>query len=829
MDGREFWDQFEVSVHQQVDLSNATKLVYLRGCLTGVALDALQGLSAANQGYEIAVQRLKERCNRPHVAVCHNGVLSLSALGKDPRDRSLSMGEVLIAVARERLPPSIRIQWDKRAMEDDSLAANLPVFLRFLQDQVELDDTTQGCHRAGTRKGNLGNFETTVLDAERRNRSEEGDTKLFCLPVCNGETEPAENGGLAIQRSRSFRIHWMDFAGPLLVRVRRKATSKCYVCLFTCMASRAVPQMTSAKVMEALRRFIARQGRPEIIQSDNFRSFKAAASELRQLWRHVDVERVQHRIQWNFIPERAPWMGGYWERLVRSIKESSLPQRQTTDIRGRRESRTPPVVAVPVADRLHVRRLPSCRSSRPGMAAIWMWSTAMKPPMAVPSADDDLPVDVECQWRIWKSELDDLPSIALPRAYFPSSPVETSRLGLHGFGDASKAAYSAVVYLKAVKSPENVSVSFVTAKSKVAPLKKLSIPRLELMAALLCARLVCYVRKELPLNVEACHCWSDSLVALGCIRGEACRWKPFMANRVRKIQPGELRMQHHHPCSLCNQVAWTVLVTGSPIGLVDARRPKHPRRRGGSRARMTFYGCRYDDHSSPGRNIHLRSRKEISPFLDEFGILRVGGLPGRANLDGRTKHLILLPHRDWLIELLIRREHLRGCTICRRVTAPPFQQRMSELPEMRVEPVGLFVNVGVDFAGPLLIRSDGPNRLTQKATFIARHGRPVIMQSDNFQTSRKAGRFLQSVFDALNWEAVQRHLDTERARWQFITERAFWCGGYWERMVRSVKAALRKAVGRRMLNFDELRTVLCEVEARINDRPPTLVFDEPQE
>ncbi|KRY62296.1 hypothetical protein T4A_4944, partial [Trichinella pseudospiralis] len=60
-----------------------------------------------------------------------------------------------------------------------------------------------------------------------------------------------------------------------------------------CMGSRAVhlelvPQMTSARVMEALRR----QGRPEIIQSDNFRSFKAATSELRQLWRHVVVERV---------------------------------------------------------------------------------------------------------------------------------------------------------------------------------------------------------------------------------------------------------------------------------------------------------------------------------------------------------------------------------------------------------------------------------------------------------------------------------------------------------------------------------------------------------
>ncbi|KRZ90761.1 hypothetical protein T08_2090, partial [Trichinella sp. T8] len=88
-----------------------------------------------------------------------------------------------------------------------------------------------------------------------------------------------------------------------------------------------VPQMTTTRVMQALRRFIARRGRPEIIQSDNFRSFKAAASKLRQLWRHVDVDRVQrelvgHRIHWKFITERAPWMGGYWERLVRSIKES---------------------------------------------------------------------------------------------------------------------------------------------------------------------------------------------------------------------------------------------------------------------------------------------------------------------------------------------------------------------------------------------------------------------------------------------------------------------------------------------------------------------------
>ncbi|KRX53957.1 hypothetical protein T06_4997, partial [Trichinella sp. T6] len=156
---REFWDQFEASFHQQTDLSDATKMAYLRGCLTGVALDALEGL--------VTRQRLKGRFDRPQVAVrqhilwffhtlsksidpsaicdeCHRGgVYSLTALGKDPRNGGLSAAEVMIAVARARLPNSVRVQWDKLTMENGSLVADLPGFLRFLQEQVELADTTR--------------------------------------------------------------------------------------------------------------------------------------------------------------------------------------------------------------------------------------------------------------------------------------------------------------------------------------------------------------------------------------------------------------------------------------------------------------------------------------------------------------------------------------------------------------------------------------------------------------------------------------------------------------------------------------------------------------
>ncbi|KRZ83005.1 Protein HIRA [Trichinella sp. T8] len=124
----------------------------------------------------------------------------------------------------------------------------------------------------------------------------------------------------------------MDFTIPLFVGVTKKATAPRYACLITCMVSRAihlelVVEMSTVGVLQTLRRFMPRRGRPATIQTDNFRSFQSAASELRRLWREIDVDQVQRylagqRIQWKFIPQRAPWMGGYWARFVRTTKES---------------------------------------------------------------------------------------------------------------------------------------------------------------------------------------------------------------------------------------------------------------------------------------------------------------------------------------------------------------------------------------------------------------------------------------------------------------------------------------------------------------------------
>ncbi|CAG7734836.1 unnamed protein product [Allacma fusca] len=110
-----------------------------------------------------------------------------------------------------------------------------------------------------------------------------------------------------------------------------------------------------------------------------------------------------------------------------------------------------------------------------------------------------------------------------------------STLELHGFADASEAAYGAVVYLKSVYNGD-VMVRLVAAKTRVTPLSPpQSIPKLELCGALLVAKLLDVVNKALKLNVTV-FAWTDSTIVLCWLRGEPTKWKTFIANRVGEIQ-----------------------------------------------------------------------------------------------------------------------------------------------------------------------------------------------------------------------------------------------------------------------------------------------------
>ena len=150
--------------------------------------------------------------------------------------------------------------------------------------------------------------------------------------------------------------------------------------------------------------------------------------------------------------------------------------------------------------------------------------------------DDLFLGDLASKARKWFKELEDLPTIKVPRCLRLGQEEEMLSQTLHTFLDASQDAYGAVVYSRATYKSGAVSIRFVAAKSRVAPLAATSIPRLELMAAVLGLRMAGSISRVLNASLDQATFWSDSMNVLCWIRGRSRSFKPFVANRVGEIQ-----------------------------------------------------------------------------------------------------------------------------------------------------------------------------------------------------------------------------------------------------------------------------------------------------
>ena len=135
------------------------------------------------------------------------------------------------------------------------------------------------------------------------------------------------------------------------------------------------------------------------------------------------------------------------------------------------------------------------------------------------------------KWYKLVTELKQAQPISIPRSYFYNGHGQVKSSCLYGFCDASKKAYAAVIYLL-VCTPARTCVQFVVSKTRVAPVHGQTIPRLELMAALLLARLMSTTKNVLSphLNLNSSRCYSDSQVALYWICGQGKPWKVFVQN-----------------------------------------------------------------------------------------------------------------------------------------------------------------------------------------------------------------------------------------------------------------------------------------------------------
>ena len=158
----------------------------------------------------------------------------------------------------------------------------------------------------------------------------------------------------------------------------------------------------------------------------------------------------------------------------------------------------------------------------------------------------DEPLPYELSSKIDSQELSNLPSMEIPRCLQAHEETAEISLHVHVFKDASEKAYGSVIYQRTIYTSGNISSRLILSKSKVAPLKATSIPRLELMSAVLGLRVAKKVVEGLKIDMNDVTFWCDNLNDLWWIRGMSRNFKSFVANRVSEIQTNSNPVQWRH-------------------------------------------------------------------------------------------------------------------------------------------------------------------------------------------------------------------------------------------------------------------------------------------
>ena len=585
--------------------------------------------------------------------------------------------------------------------------------------------------------------------------------------------------------------------------------------------------------------------------------------------------------------------------------------------------------------------------------------------------DDPLPDDKVDFWETWLRDLREVKIISIPRCVFEGMKGEIITTSLHGFADASRKCYCAMVYL-VCETSLGVYTSLLCAKTRVAPLKSLTIPRLELMSAKVLATLMSTVVNALGshLMIDFVRFWLDSKTALFWIANNG-EWKNFVRHHVNEIlkltkkeewghvpgveNPADIGSRGAKASELRDSKLWwegpkwlreeketwpnnepledlsevseerkkaIVLTTSvaekeseSVSKVIDINRFSKL----GKLLRVTSYVKRFIDNLKKKRagidmtlekvsveelkgaekdwikdvQTTLHGKSDFEKSKVQLGIVMHNGVmicTGRlehSDLGEETKRPIILPRDHRFTKLMILDCHERvhhckvkgtlaqlrsrfwvtkgrqvvkkvinGCFLCRKLEGKPYSlPPTAPLPDFRVTQALPFSNIGVDFAGPLYVKGargqmnkvyitlftccvtravhlelienlQTPTFVNCLRRFASRRGTPALVVSDNAKTFKATARLLQKLQKD---EQFQDFLASRRTEWKFNMERAPWMGGVFERMIGSVKRCLRKVLGNAKLTFDELNTVLIEIEGTLNSRPLTYLYDKLEE
>ena len=275
--------------------------------------------------------------------------------------------------------------------------------------------------------------------------------------------------------------------------------------------------------------------------------------------------------------------------------------------------------------------------------------------------------------------------------------------------------------------------------------------------------------------------------------------------------------------------------------------------------------------------------RDLGLYFDEsIGLIRSRGRLKHSDITRNSKYPILMAPKDHITRLFIQRAHkynlhggvqetlasirqqlwipkgrqavrnvIRRCVTCRKVEGKSYKYPgPPSLPIHRVVFNRPFETVGIDYSGPIVITKteDGEPRKVYICLFTCTSSRAVHLDvaldmtaesfllifrrfcgtwsvpkqiiSDNGTNFKATAKFLEQVSSD---SQVQEYFGARGIVWKFIAPRAPWQGGFYERMIKVVKNCLRKVLYRKRVSLDELKTVVVEIQSRVNNRPLTYI------
>ncbi|XP_037943125.1 uncharacterized protein LOC119675975 [Teleopsis dalmanni] len=374
------------------------------------------------------------------------------------------------------------------------------------------------------------------------------------------------------------------------------------------------------------------------------------------------------------------------------------------------------------------------------------------------SWDEGIPEILASKFKDFIDDLQHLPLLHIPRFVRMSNTIEVQ---VHGFCDASEKAHGCCLYLRCKDSLGTICVNLLTSKSRLAPTKTCSLPRLELCSAQLLTKLWAKVQPHLSFEISEVHFWSDSQITLHWIRSESSTLSVFVGNRVADIQNLSTNTTWHHVDSANNpadvislelQTTHLNLERKKTCLIIKQRKPSYiieqiyyygnylkcvrtfayvlrviqPRSRNtdvlkASELKNALYHIVWaiQQHHFAREITLLKTKKPIKgqlanlcPFLEQFGnllLLRVGGRLMNADVSFEVKHPLLLPKADTFVVSLATHIHRSNFHAGPRALTTLIQQEfwvincksLATQVVQRVTECLPFHVTGVDFAGPI--------------------------------------------------------------------------------------------------------------------------------